>query len=61
MGVQTISALRRIQACFIRSGLAEEAGNVQAAQSGGMAYFEELYERYATDVLRVCYFYLGDR
>lgn len=61
MGVQTISALRRIQACFIRTGLAEEAGNVQAAQSGGMAYFEELYERYATDVLRVCYFYLGDR
>ena len=61
MGVQTISALRRIQAFFIRSGLAEEAGNVQAAQSGGMAYFEELYERYATDVLRVCYFYLGDR
>lgn len=61
MDVQTISALRRIQACFIRSGLAEEAGNVQAAQSGGMAYFEELYERYATDVLRVCYFYLGDR
>ena len=61
MGVQTISALRRIQALFIRSGLAEEAGNVQAAQSGDMAYFEELYERYATDVLRVCYFYLGDR
>ena len=61
MGVQTISALRRIQACFIRTGLAEEAGNVQAAESGGMAYFEELYERYATDVLRVCYFYLGDR
>ena len=34
---------------------------MQAAESGGMAYFEELYERYATDVLRVCYFYLGDR
>lgn len=61
MGVQTISTLRRIQALFIRSGLAEEAGDVQAAESGGMAYFEELYERYATDVLRVCYFYLGDR
>ena len=61
MGVQTISALRRIQALFIRSGLAEEAGDVQAAEDGGMAYFEELYERYATDVLRVCYFYLGDR
>lgn len=26
-----------------------------------MAYFEKLYEQYATDVLRVCYFYLGDR
>ncbi len=26
-----------------------------------MPNFEELYERYATDVLRVCYFYLGDR
>lgn len=25
------------------------------------ATFDELYERYATDVLRVCYFYLGDR
>lgn len=25
------------------------------------AYFAELYERYATDVLRVCYFYLADR
>lgn len=23
--------------------------------------FEELYERYANDVLRMCYFYLGDR
>jgi len=26
-----------------------------------MTYFEELYEKYATDVLRVSYFYLGDR
>ena len=23
--------------------------------------FDELYDRYATDVLRVCYYYLGDR
>ncbi len=32
-------------------------------KNGGseMAYFEELYEKYATDVLRVSYFYLGDR
>ncbi|HNX61001.1 MAG TPA: RNA polymerase sigma factor [Candidatus Limiplasma sp.] len=26
-----------------------------------MPDFEGLYEKYATDVLRVCYFYLGDR
>ena len=26
-----------------------------------MTNFEELYEKYATDVLRVSYFYLGDR
>ena len=29
--------------------------------AGDMAYFEERYEKYATDVLRVSYFYLGDR
>ena len=35
---------------------------VQAAQvRDDTAYFEELYEKYATDVLRVSYFYLGDR
>ena len=26
-----------------------------------MTYFEDLYQKYATDVLRVSYFYLGDR
>lgn len=26
-----------------------------------MPDFEEMYQKYATDVLRVCYFYLGDR
>ena len=26
-----------------------------------MAYFGEIYDKYATDVLRVSYFYLGDR
>lgn len=41
----------------------KEAGNVQQAANAqdSMAYFEEIYEKYATDVLRVCYFYLGDR
>lgn len=41
-----------------------EGQAVQQAQQlerDGMAYFEELYEKYATDVLRVSYFYLGDR
>ncbi len=33
----------------------------QAIERNGAAYFEELYEKYATDVLRVSYFYLGDR
>jgi RNA polymerase sigma-70 factor, ECF subfamily len=30
-------------------------------QSADMARFEALYEKYANDVLRVSYFYLGDR
>lgn len=42
-----------------------EAEAVQAAVSAeetrSSASFEELYERYANDVLRVCYFYLGDQ
>lgn len=33
----------------------------QAEVPVSTASFEELYERYATDVLRMCYFYLGDR
>lgn len=37
--------------------------HVQRAADGRdmTAYFSELYEQFATDVLRVCYFYLGDR
>lgn len=32
------------------------------SESPGVALsFDELYSRYATDVLRVCYYYLGDR
>ena len=36
-------------------------GYESADRSSGTLSFEELYERYATDVLRVSYFYLGDR
>ena len=32
-----------------------------AEEAVSTASFEELYAQYATDVLRVCYFYLGDR
>ena len=32
-----------------------------ADEETSTATFEELYAQYATDVLRVCYFYLGDR
>ena len=41
----------------------EEVTHVQQVSSGQDmgAYFSDLYEKYATDVLRVCYFYLGDR
>ena len=62
-GTTILAFMRRIQALCIRCGLAEEADDVQCAQQprDPMAYFEELYEKYATDVLRVCYFYLNDR
>ncbi|MBP3648600.1 MAG: RNA polymerase sigma factor [Clostridia bacterium] len=62
-GRTILAALRRMQGLCIRSAHAEEAEDVQSAIStrDPMAYFEELYEKYATDVLRVCYFYLGDR
>ena len=32
-----------------------------AYHAGDAAYFERMYEQYATDVLRVSYFYLGDQ
>ena len=37
--------------------------DARSGKNGGsdMTNFEELYEKYATDVLRVSYFYLGDR
>lgn len=47
---------------FKRNDAEGEKVQQQAAELPvSTATFEELYERYATDVLRVCYFYLGDR
>ena len=37
-----------------------DAGAADAAQDLS-AYYSQLYELYATDVLRMCYFYLADR
>ncbi len=34
---------------------------MQSATLDKREYYADLYERYATDVLRMCYFYLGDR
>lgn len=45
-----------------RAARAEEAAvQATAEPRSSTATFEELYQQYATDVLRVCYFYLGDR
>jgi len=38
-----------------------EEGVVEQADFDLNAYFSDIYEKYATDVLRVCHFYLGDR
>ena len=35
--------------------------SADSTRSAGMEKFEALYEKYANDVLRVSYFYLGDR
>lgn len=36
-------------------------GDVTPSREIDMTYFQEMYEKYATDVLRVSYFYLGDQ
>lgn len=46
--------------------MSEHSKPVESTRSGNnggssMPNYEELYEKYATDVLRVSYFYLGDR
>ena len=39
----------------------QEAKPLEAVQEVSTASFDTLYSLYANDVLRVCYFYLGDR
>ena len=38
-----------------------ETDNVPEMQTEIEVYFADLYEHLATDVLRICYFYLGDQ
>ena len=45
-----------VQQALYRSDVA-----APARERDSSAYFTELYEKYATDVLRMCYFYLADR
>lgn len=44
-----------------RNSVEEQAVSTAQLRQQDPAYFEMLYEKYATDVLRVSYFYLGDR
>ncbi|MBQ7848335.1 MAG: sigma-70 family RNA polymerase sigma factor [Clostridia bacterium] len=45
-----------MQQALYRTGVVSET-----RERDSSAYFAELYEKYATDVLRMCYFYLADR
>ena len=45
-----------MQQALVQPGVA-----TSARQRDSTVYFSELYEKYATDVLRMCYFYLADR
>lgn len=45
-----------MQQALVQPGVA-----APARQRDSTVYFTELYEKYATDVLRMCYFYLADR
>lgn len=45
-----------VQQALVRTGVV-----TQTRERDSSAYFAELYEKYATDVLRMCYFYLADR
>ncbi len=45
-----------MQQALVQPGVASST-----RQRDSTMYFTELYEKYATDVLRMCYFYLADR
>lgn len=45
-----------VQQALVHTGVV-----TQTRERDSSAYFAELYEKYATDVLRMCYFYLADR
>ncbi len=45
----------------VQQALVRPDAPARARPRDNSAYFTELYEKYATDVLRMCYFYLADR
>lgn len=45
----------------MQQALVQPGVSAPVRQADSSLYFAELYERYATDVLRMCYFYLADR
>ncbi len=45
----------------MQQALAQPGAAVKERPADNSVYFAELYEKYATDVLRMCYFYLADR
>ena len=53
--------LTRKEAAQVEQALYCSQPHAQASAEDLSAYYGELYELYATDVLRMCYFYLADR
>ena len=51
----------RKEAGAVEQALYYSDATTQAAAQDLSAYYGQLYELYATDVLRMCYFYLADR
>ena len=51
----------RKEAADVQHAIYQQGAVVTRTQEDLSAYYGELYELYATDVLRMCYFYLGDR
>ena len=52
---------QRKEETAVQQALYQTDAAVSVTRRDNTAYFAELYDKYATDVLRMCYFYLADR